>query len=109
MCIEFHDDGLKLNIEDIDPSFTIGQLEMLKETKIIQRLKEEGKLDSNKLITIPSSRPEKLPLFLSETAAGYIDFGSADTTEYLRLSVYTYLIFCCIAGKQYRKKKLQQL
>ncbi|MBK8547903.1 MAG: hypothetical protein IPL63_11195 [Saprospiraceae bacterium] len=31
----------KLNIEDIDPSFTIGQLEMLR-LKIIQRLKEEG-------------------------------------------------------------------
>jgi exodeoxyribonuclease VII large subunit len=71
--IEFHERyGLKLNIEDIDPSFTIGQLEMLRQ-KIIQRLKEEGKLDSNKLIPIPSV-VQKIAVISSETAAGYIDF-----------------------------------
>ncbi|MBK8081629.1 MAG: exodeoxyribonuclease VII large subunit [Saprospiraceae bacterium] len=71
--IEFHERyGLKLNIEDIDPSFTIGQLEMLRQ-KIIQRLKEEGKLNSNKLIPIPSV-VQKIAVISSETAAGYIDF-----------------------------------
>lgn len=82
--IEFHERyGLKLNIEDIDPSFTIGQLEMLRQ-KIIQRLKEEGKLDSNKLITIPSV-VQKIAVISSETAAGYIDF-----VQQIQQNIYGY-------------------
>ena len=82
--IEFHERyGLKLNIEDIDPSFTIGQLEMLRQ-KIIQRLKEEGKLNSNKLIPIPSV-VQKIAVISSETAAGYIDF-----VQQIQQNIYDY-------------------
>ncbi|MFZ1703442.1 MAG: exodeoxyribonuclease VII large subunit [Saprospiraceae bacterium] len=71
--IEFHERyGLKLNIEDIDPSFTVGQLEMLRQ-KVIQKLKEEGKLDLNKELVFPSV-VQRIAVISSETAAGYADF-----------------------------------
>lgn len=71
--IEYHERyGLKLNVEDIDPTFTVGQLEMLRQ-KIIQKLKEEGKTDKNKQTFFPSV-VQKVAVISSENAAGYIDF-----------------------------------
>ena len=101
--IEFHERyGLKLNIEDIDPSFTIGQLEMLRQ-KIIQRLKEEGKLNSNKLIPIPSV-VQKIAVISSETAAGYIDF-----VQQIQHNIYGYqfthtLFSAALQGSNTEKK-----
>lgn len=73
VSVEFHERyGLKLNVEDIDPAFTVGQLELLRQ-KILQRLQDEGKLDLNKRITLPPVI-QRIAIISAETAAGYIDF-----------------------------------
>jgi exodeoxyribonuclease VII large subunit len=64
--------GIKLIIEDIDASFTIGHMEMNRQ-KIIQKLSDEGLLDSNKAHNLPSVI-KRIAIISSETAAGYIDF-----------------------------------
>jgi exodeoxyribonuclease VII large subunit len=64
--------GMKLNIEDIDPSFTIGQMEM-KRQKILQKLQDEGFMHLNKLLDMPAVL-QKIAVISSPKAAGYIDF-----------------------------------
>ena len=73
VSVEFHERyGLKLNVEDIDPTFTVGQLELIRQ-KILQRLQDEGKLDLNKRNRLPSV-VQRIAIISAENAAGYIDF-----------------------------------
>jgi Exonuclease VII, large subunit len=64
--------GLALTVLDIDPSFTVGELE-LKRQQIIKRLQDEGCMEMNKLLKLPTL-PKKLAVISSSTAAGYRDF-----------------------------------
>jgi exodeoxyribonuclease VII large subunit len=75
--------GIKLIIEDIDPSFTIGQMEMNRQ-KILQKLHDEGMVHLNKMITMPSVI-QKIAVISAETAAGYIDFKN-----HLQQNIYGY-------------------
>lgn len=71
--VDYHERyGLKLVIEDIDPNYTYGQLE-LKRQEIINRLEEEGLMDLNKGLLIPSV-VQKIAIISSSGAAGYQDF-----------------------------------
>ncbi len=71
--VDFHERyGLKLIIEDIDPKFTFGKLE-LKRQEIINRLEEEGLMDLNKGEIVPSVI-QKIAVISSSNAAGYQDF-----------------------------------
>jgi len=71
--IEFHPVyGLSLNIQDIDPTYTLGDVER-KKREIIQQLEKEGVLEMNKEIPLPLV-PQKIAVVSSITAAGYEDF-----------------------------------
>ena len=71
--VEFHPVfGLSLNIQDIDPTYTLGDVER-KKREIIQRLEKEGVLDMNKEIPF-AIVPQKIAVISSLTAAGYEDF-----------------------------------
>lgn len=64
--------GLSLVVTDIDPSFTVGGLE-LERQKTIARLKEEGMFEMNKSLALPRI-PYRFAVISGETAAGYRDF-----------------------------------
>jgi exodeoxyribonuclease VII large subunit len=64
--------GLSLNIKDIDPNFTIGDIEK-KRQETIQMLIDEGVFDMNKQIDLPIL-PKRVAVISSPTAAGYEDF-----------------------------------
>lgn len=64
--------GLSFNITDIDPSYTIGDMERLRR-EILQRLSREGILEHNKQRTMPIA-PQKIAVISAENAAGYGDF-----------------------------------
>lgn len=64
--------GLSLVISDIDPSFTIGEQELLRQ-KTIQRLKDEGMFNLNSSLEIPAL-PRNIAVVSSFNAAGYRDF-----------------------------------
>jgi exodeoxyribonuclease VII large subunit len=71
--IEFHPVyGLSLNIKDIDPTYTLGDVER-KKREIILQLEKEGVLEMNKEIPL-SAVPQKIAIVSSKTAAGYEDF-----------------------------------
>jgi exodeoxyribonuclease VII large subunit len=70
---EFHElYGFSLNITDIEPSFTIGELARQK-LEIIRRLKAEGVFDMNRSLPMPEL-PGNIAIISSKTAAGFGDF-----------------------------------
>lgn len=64
--------GLSLKIHDIDPAFSLGQLELEKQASII-KLKEEGAYSLNKKLPFPLV-PKRLAIISVETSKGYSDF-----------------------------------
>ncbi len=75
VSIEFHElYGYSLTIHDIDPAYTIGDMEQ-KRTLTIQQLIADGIFEMNRQIEIPVV-PQKIAIISSETAAGYGDFIS---------------------------------
>ncbi len=73
VAVEFHEVfGLSLNITDIEPTYTVGELAIRKQ-KIIERLTEEGVIGMNKELELP--RPcQKIAIISSVSAAGCEDF-----------------------------------
>ena len=64
--------GLSLVIFDIDPSYTVGALELARQRTVL-RLQEEGMFGLNALLPLPLL-PRRLAVISSPTAAGYRDF-----------------------------------
>ena len=64
--------GLSFTITDIDPSYTLGDLERLRR-EILMRLQREGVIDNNKEEIMPPA-PQRIAVISAEGAAGYGDF-----------------------------------
>ena len=64
--------GLSLVVYDIDPSFTVGELELARQ-RTIARLQEEGMFGMNAMLPLPALQ-RRLAVISSETAAGWRDF-----------------------------------
>jgi exodeoxyribonuclease VII large subunit len=64
--------GFSLNIINIEPSFTLGDMEARKQ-QTLKRLDKEGLMNLNKELAIPSL-PCRIAVVSSEGAAGYGDF-----------------------------------
>ncbi|MBN2349720.1 MAG: exodeoxyribonuclease VII large subunit [Bacteroidales bacterium] len=73
ITVEFHElYGYSLNIRDIEPGYTVGELALQKQ-KIIRQLEEEGVIHMNRELTFPEL-PQNIAVISSKTAAGYEDF-----------------------------------
>lgn len=73
VSVEFHEIyGLSLNILDIEPTYTVGEIAVRKQ-KIIEKLKSEGVLEMNKELGL-NYIPHRIAVISSKTAAGYEDF-----------------------------------
>ncbi len=64
--------GFSLIIDDLDPSYTVGELE-LKRLRTIERLKTEGMMDMNSSLNLPRL-PGRFAVISSSGAAGWGDF-----------------------------------
>jgi exodeoxyribonuclease VII large subunit len=64
--------GLSLRILDIDPSFSLGELEREKQDTL-ERLRREGIFNSNKALRLPIL-PQRIAIISVETSKGYSDF-----------------------------------
>ncbi len=70
---DFHERyGLKLQIIDVDPSFTLGQLD-LQRRQTVQALRDLGLFDKNRALVLPLVL-QRIAVISSETAAGLQDF-----------------------------------
>jgi exodeoxyribonuclease VII large subunit len=64
--------GYSLNVHDIDPSYTVGDM-IRNRREIILRLQQDGIFDLNKELPFPAL-PQRIAVITSPTAAGYEDF-----------------------------------
>lgn len=64
--------GLSLRILDIDPSFTLGDLEKEKQ-ETIKKLQSEAIFDKNKTLNLPLL-PQRIAIISVQTSKGYADF-----------------------------------
>jgi exodeoxyribonuclease VII large subunit len=64
--------GLSLRIIDIDPSYSLGELER-ERLATIERLKQEGIFDANRWTPFPVL-PQRIAIISVETSKGYSDF-----------------------------------
>ena len=64
--------GLSLNITDIDPTYTLGNMQQRRQ-QIIKRLTESGLMKRNKALPYPTP-VHRIAIISSATAAGYTDF-----------------------------------
>ena len=70
---EFHEVyGISLTVKDIDPTYTLGDLERKKQ-EILRKLQTDGVIDMNRSLSFPLV-PQRVAVITSETAAGYGDF-----------------------------------
>ena len=64
--------GLSLRILDIDPGFSLGELEKEK-NDTLERLRREGIFNTNKVLKLPVL-PQRIAIISVETSKGYSDF-----------------------------------
>ena len=70
--VSFHERyGLKLNIINIDPSYTIGEM-AVRRKEVLERLTREGLIERNRELEFPLV-PQRIGIVSSSTAAGYED------------------------------------
>lgn len=73
VTIDFHEVyGASLNVVDIDPNFTLGDM-LRRRLEIIKQLQTEKLFDQNRSLSFPIL-PRRLAIISSATAAGYDDF-----------------------------------
>lgn len=97
--IEFHEVyGMSLYINDIEPSYTVGDL-ALRRAKIIEQLRSEGILEMNKELIL-SDVPQRIAIISSPTAAGYGDFRSQIEKNVFGFKFYTKLFPATMQGQQ---------
>lgn len=71
--VRFHEQyGLSLDIVAIDPSYTVGQLALLRQ-RTLRQLAEKGLLERQQRLPLPLA-PQRLAIVSSPTAAGFQDF-----------------------------------
>ncbi len=80
--VNFHEMyGMGLIIHDIDPTYTLGDVEKRRQ-EIINQLQQDGVFAMNKSLDFPRV-PQRIAVISSATAAGYGDFAEhLDTNEY---------------------------
>ena len=90
--------GFKVVIYDIDPSYTLGDMERQRQ-EIINRLTQEGVIDMNKQLPWPLV-PQRIAIISAEGAAGYGDFMNQLHNNPYRLQFYTCLFSASMQGAQ---------
>ena len=90
--------GFKIVINDIDPSYTIGDMERQRQ-EILNRLTAEGIIDMNKQLPWPEV-PQRIAVISAEGAAGYGDFMNQLLGNSYGLQFYTCLFSASMQGVQ---------
>jgi len=97
--IEFHElYGYGLTVYDIDPTYTLGDLQR-KRQEIIKRLDDEGILTMNKELEF-SKIPQRVAIISSPTAAGYEDFSDHLVNNKYGFVFYPKLFPALMQGEQ---------
>ncbi len=106
--VEFHERyGFSLNILDIEPSFTLGELAR-KRIEILKKLEDAGVISMNQDLEMPLV-PQKIAIISSDTAAGYGDFIDQLNNNQAGYQYYTRLYPAAMQGTSAGKSIIQAL
>lgn len=95
----FHESyGLSFNIIDIDPSYTLGDIERLRR-EILDTLRREGVLSLNKELQMPPV-VQKIAVISAAGAAGYGDFMNQLSSNPLEAIYYPVLFQATVQGER---------
>ncbi|MDR0427631.1 MAG: exodeoxyribonuclease VII large subunit [Dysgonamonadaceae bacterium] len=99
VSIDFHPlYGYSLNILDIDPTYTIGDIKQHRQ-QILDLLDKEGVLNLNRELELPPV-PQRIAIISSSTAAGYEDFLNHLQTNKHHFVFYPVLYPAVMQGTQ---------
>ncbi len=108
VSVNFHSlYGFSLQITDINPIYTIGEDEQ-RRLKIIHQLEEEGIIDLNKEIPLPSVI-QRIAVISSQNAAGYQDFMQQLACNLHNINFQTTLFPAAMQGVEVEKSVVAQL
>lgn len=97
--VEYHEVyGFSLNIRDIDPVYTLGDM-VRQRREIIRRLEEDGVLEMNKELELPLV-PQRIAIISSPTAAGLQDFVDQLHNNPHKFVFYTKLFPAVMQGNE---------
>lgn len=106
--VEYHElYGLSLNISDIDPTYTLGEL-ALRRQQILLQLQEDGIADMNKELNMVQL-PQHIAIISSETAAGYGDFMHQLRENNFGFCFYTHLFPAVMQGERTEQSLIEAL
>ena len=95
--------GLKLVIENIDPAYTLGQMELQRQATI-EQLKKEKLFDKNNQLNLPKV-PQRIAVISSAKAAGLQDFLKELTDNQYGFSI-KYRLFEAAMQGQFSEKEI---
>ena len=108
VSVEFHElYGYSLTVLDIDPTYTVGDMER-KRREILRQLEEEGVIDLNKELEMPML-PQRIAVISSATAAGYGDFCNQLMNNSCDYGFYTELFPAIMQGERVEESILSAL
>lgn len=90
--------GLSFSVNDIDPSYTLGDMERLRR-EILERLNREGILNLNKEQPMPVA-PQRIAVISASGAAGYGDFMHQIESNPDGFVFYTHLFNAVMQGER---------
>lgn len=108
ISVEFHPlYGYGLNIVDIDPTYTLGDMQQQRK-EILSQLEKDGILNLNKELEMALA-PQRIAVISSATAAGYEDF-----TDHLKKNKYGFVFYpvlfpAIMQGEQTEKSIIKAL
>lgn len=99
VSVDFHElYGYSLTVLDIDPTYTVGDMER-KRREILRQLEKEGVIDLNKELEMPML-PQRIAVISSATAAGYGDFCNQLSNNPRGYGFYTELFPAIMQGER---------
>lgn len=99
--------GISLQILDIDPAFTLGDLEREKQENL-DRLKREGLFNLNRLLEMPLL-PKRIAIISVESSKGYSDFMNVLENNQWGYRFFTLLFPALLQGDRAAQDILRQM
>jgi exodeoxyribonuclease VII large subunit len=99
--------GLALRIIDIDPGYTLGDLEKEKQ-ETLKKLKEDGLFERNKLLKVPLLL-QRIAVISVETSKGYADFLNVLETNPWNYKFFHFLFPSLLQGEKAVDSIIHQL
>lgn len=88
--------GVNLQIMDIDPSYTLGELQRERQETLL-RLQQEGLINKNQQLEFPML-PQRIAIISADTSKGLSDFMKVLNQNQFGYAFFTHLFFAYLQG-----------